>query len=145
MQRKSIFPVLLALAGFLFIVSCEKEDTGPSVTFKATLSGASETPPNASTATGDATLTFNKDTKIFTIVVNYSGMTASNGHIHNGAAGAPGGVVFGFANPLSSPINYTSPKLTSEQEADLNAGLYYVNIHSSTFPDGEIRGQLTKP
>jgi hypothetical protein len=32
--------------------------------------------------------------------------------------------------------------LNAEQEADLKAGLYYVNLHSATYTDGEIRGQL---
>jgi hypothetical protein len=32
--------------------------------------------------------------------------------------------------------------LTSQEEADLKNGLYYVNIHSDAYPDGEIRGQL---
>jgi hypothetical protein len=41
-------------------------------------------------------------------------------------------------------ISYTSAALTPEQEADLMANLYYVNLHSSTFTAGEIRGQLVK-
>jgi hypothetical protein len=40
-------------------------------------------------------------------------------------------------------LNYTSAALTPEQEADLMANLYYVNLHS-TFTAGEIRGQLVK-
>jgi hypothetical protein len=30
----------------------------------------------------------------------------------------------------------------AQQLADLNAGLWYVNIHNSAFPGGEIRGQI---
>jgi hypothetical protein len=41
-------------------------------------------------------------------------------------------------------ISYTSAALTPEQEADLMANLYYVNLHSSTFTAGEIRGQLVR-
>ena len=70
-------------------------------------------------------------------------MTATNGHIHKGAVDASGSPVFPFAS-FTSPINYTSVALTAEQEADLNAGLYYVNLHSAAFPGGEIRGQLIK-
>jgi hypothetical protein len=32
--------------------------------------------------------------------------------------------------------------INDTQEADLLAGLWYVNIHSSVFPGGEIRGQV---
>ncbi len=111
--------------------------------FKATMTGASETPPNASTATGLALLTFNKETKIFTVVVTYTGITPIGGHIHKGLAGVAGSVIFGFSN-LASPINYTSVALTADQETDLNGGLYYTNLHTTTYGGGEIRGQLIK-
>jgi hypothetical protein len=32
--------------------------------------------------------------------------------------------------------------LTDQQEQDLEAGLWYINIHSGSFRDGELRGQL---
>ena len=137
----------IALASVLITAgSCKKDDPAPdpNVKFLATINGATEVPANASAATGTATLTFNKDTKIFSIVVNYSGVTATNSHIHKGAAGVSGGVVFGFTSPITSPVNYTSVALDATQEADLNANLYYVNIHSAAFPGGEIRGQLIK-
>ena len=138
--------LFIVLAGVLVaVVSCKDEETpDPNVIFKAVINGASEVPANASTATGTATLTFNSDTKIFSIVVNYSGVTASNSHIHKAAAGVGGGVVFGFTQPITSPINFTSAVLDSTQQADLNANLYYVNIHSTQYPGGEIRGQLLK-
>lgn len=138
---------LIVLAGILLsAISCKKDSTtpDPNVTFKATINGASETPANASTATGTATLTFNTSTKIFTIVVNFTGITATAAHIHKAAVGVPGGVIFGFTAPITSPINYTSAALDATQESDLDAGLYYVNIHSAEFPAGEIRGQLIK-
>jgi hypothetical protein len=135
----------ITLATILFMAgSCSKSDSNPEVVFKATINGESETPPNASTATGTATLTFNQDTKMFTIVVNYTGIVATNAHIHKGAVGVPGGVIFGFTTPFTSPINYTSAVLDSTQIADLNLDLYYVNIHSEAYPGGEIRGQLIK-
>ncbi len=134
--------VILLLSGILFTTeSCSKSED-PTVIFQATLNGASETPPNASTATGTATLTYNKNTKIFTIVVYFNGVTATIAHIHKGAVGVSGDPVFGFTAPITSPINYTSVALDAAQEADLNANLYYVNIHSAAYPGGEIRGQL---
>jgi outer membrane biosynthesis protein TonB len=33
-------------------------------------------------------------------------------------------------------------RLTDEQAADLRAGLWYLNIHTTMYPDGELRGQL---
>ncbi len=139
--------LLFVLASIIFIsAGCSKDDDvpDPNVVFKATINGVSEVPVNTSVAVGTATLTFNKDTKIFTLVVNYSGVNATASHIHKGAAGVSGGVVFGFTSPITSPINYTSVALDATQETDLMANLYYVNIHSAAFPGGEIRGQLIK-
>lgn len=131
---------------FLGTVSCSNDDDAapdPNVTFTATMSGASEVPPNASTATGTATLLFNTTTKIFTFSATYSGVTAIGAHIHKAEAGTIGDVVFPL-DPIASPINFTSTALDAAQETDLNADLYYINIHSADFPGGEIRGQLIK-
>ncbi|MGF1585489.1 MAG: CHRD domain-containing protein [Bacteroidales bacterium] len=139
------FLKFMIIAGlFLTAVSCDddEDDEDPNDVFTATLSGANENPPNDSEASGTAELTFNKDTKIFYIEVEYTGIQATGAHIHLGATGVNGGVVFGF-NPPTSPINYTSEPLTAEQESDLYNNLYYVNIHSEMYPAGEIRGQLT--
>ena len=132
---------------FSFFFSCDNNDDSQATTtnliYSATLNGANEVPANNSTATGTATLTFNTVTKAFTISVIYNGVTASAGHIHKAASGQSGPPVFPFSS-LSSPINFTSDPLDASMEGDLNANLYYVNIHSSTFPGGEIRGQLIK-
>ena len=34
--------------------------------------------------------------------------------------------------------------MTDVQANDLMTGLYYVNIHTDTYPSGELRGQLIK-
>lgn len=134
----------------LGMVSCSSNDddnggggsTG-TTTYRGTMTGANEVPSNASTATGNATLTFNNTTKIFNLTVTYSGMTATAAHVHKGATGVSGGPVFPIT-VTASPMYLTSTALTAEQEADLKANLYYVNVHSSAYPDGEIRGQLIK-
>lgn len=130
----------------LVIVSCNDDDDSapdPNVIFEATLNGTNSVPSNSSTATGSATLTYNMTTKIFTIVVTHSIASPTNGHIHKAAAGETGPPAFAFTS-FTSPINLTSEALDAAEEADLNAGLYYVNIHTTEFPGGEIRGQLIK-
>jgi hypothetical protein len=140
LSGKSILQIVILTSLFFAVASC-KDDDNNTDTFQAFLNGASETPPNASTATGTATLTYNKDTKIFTVVVDYTGITPTQGHIHKEEVGVAGAVVFPFTS-LTSPITYTSPALTASQEADLYAFQYYVNLHTTLFPAGEIRGQL---
>jgi len=149
-KSKNIFRSgLLSSILLLFLVtaiSCEddEDDDNSVITFQASLNGMNEVPPNNSTSTGVATLTYDTIAKKFDVVVSLTGITPSAGHIHKGAPGVAGGVVFGFTNPLLSPFTYTSPVLTDAQENDLYTGQYYVNIHSSAYPDGEIRGQLIR-
>jgi hypothetical protein len=102
--------LLFVLSGILFTTeSCTKSED-PNVIFQDT-ERSSETSANASTATGTATLTYNKNTKIFTIVVYFNGVTATIGHIHKGAVGVSGDPVFGFTPPITSPITYTTVAL----------------------------------
>lgn len=134
----------LALVSML-IISCKKTTVNTQnfyVAFKATLNGASETPANSSAATGTASATYNLNTRVLLVNVTYTGLTATMAHIHKGAVGVGGGIIFTITN-LASPIN-TSFTLDAAQEADLLANLYYVNIHSAAYINGEIRGQLVK-
>lgn len=130
------------------------------VKFNVTLNGMSEVPQNGSTATGIAELVFNNASKSFIIKVSHSVAGANAAHINKGAVGGNGDIIFLLANnayPYDDEYDYIdyelhqkypyaydyeSPVLTAEQEADLRAGLYYVNINTATFPGGEIRGQL---
>lgn len=143
---KKFFKIFVFLVFAFGLNSCYMDEPKPvanMVIFKADLKGSNEVPANSSTATGTAELKFNKTTKIFTITVTHTLASPTAGHIHKAAAGTNGGVVFPFS-PATSPISFTSPALSPEQEADLMAGLYYVNIHTAAFGGGEIRGQLMK-
>ena len=139
--------IILLASILLFGYACKDDDDDEPLgmdTFKATLTGMNEVPPNESAATGSATLTYNRDTRIFTIIVDYSGVEATAGHIHKGATNESGGVVFPFSSPISSPVGYSSAPLTEDEEKDLYDHMYYVNLHSAVYPAGEIRGQLIK-
>ena len=57
--------------------------------------------------------------------------------------GKNAGVAVAIPNATSSPTE-GSATLTDAQAADLMAGKYYVNIHTTANPGGEIRGQVTK-
>ncbi|MEL7387596.1 MAG: CHRD domain-containing protein [Pseudomonadota bacterium] len=106
--------------------------------------GAQEVPAVTTDAMGSGAFTLNTVTGALSGAVTISGMTASMAHIHEGIAGVSGGVVIGLENSTngmwSVPAN---TQLTAEQMATMAAGGYYTNFHSSAFPSGEIRGQIT--
>jgi hypothetical protein len=115
-------------------------------TVMTTLSGTSEVPANASTATGSVTGTFNTATNQLNLTVMFNGLTAnaSAGHIHNAAVGVNGPVIIPFTVPASTSATFNySGVLTASQATALLAGNTYVNIHNSSFPGGEVRGQLS--
>jgi aldose sugar dehydrogenase len=114
----------------------------PSQVFLATLNGMQETPPNSSTATGMATLLLSPDEKTATVSLSFSGLLSaqSDAHIHGPAApGVSAPPIFPL--PLGQLSDHQI-SLTAQQVLDLKNGLHYVNVHSSTFPAGEIRGQF---
>ncbi len=138
-----LFPVILFV---FFVAGCKKSTVTPPATivnFNSTLNGANETPPNFSAATGTSVATYNTTTKILTVTTSYTGITPVAGHIHIGAVGVSGPVEFPFTT-LTSPIVFTSTPLNASDESDLMENKLYVNLHSTIYPGGEIRGQLNK-
>jgi hypothetical protein len=138
-MRYSIPAALLAL---LIASAPASADIG----YSATLDGLQEVPPNASPATGVGTITLNNAMTLLTYKVVYSGLTASRtaSHFHGpAAAGVNAAVVFAIAaaGPTSDTITGTWA-IDATNLARLNSGLLYLNVHSTTFPGGEIRGQV---
>lgn len=140
--RISLLAMLPVLIFSMSSCSDEDSDDSGNVAFTAKLTGQQEVPPNPSNAMGDATLTYNEATRTFNLVLTHNVTNASAAHIHKGEPGVAGPPVF----PLNtaSPVNFSSAPLDSAQRADLFAGRYFVNVHSPSYPEGEIRGQLVK-
>ena len=116
-----------------------------TVNFTATLNGASEVPPNDTGGTGTVQATLDTDAKAFSWTIEYSGLTgdATAAHFHGpAAADANAPPVVPIEGNLVSPIAGTAT-LTDAQIADLQNGMWYFNVHTAQYPDGEIRGQLT--
>ena len=113
---------------------------------KATLDAKSEVPPTTSAGTGTADIDYDAATKKLSWKLTYSGLTgaATAAHFHGPAGPADkAGVAVAIPNATTSPVE-GSAMLTDAQAADLDAGKYYVNIHTAANPGGEIRGQVTK-
>jgi len=121
------------------------------VMFEAHLTGASENPPNMSLASGWGMATLDLATDWFVFNDTWSGLSApaTATHIHAAApigSNAPVFIPFTLANGFvagttSGSVSY-SGTLSSTAASQLLDGLFYVNVHSTLFPGGEIRGQL---
>ncbi|AYA37906.1 CHRD domain-containing protein [Hymenobacter oligotrophus] len=140
------FSTMLLLAGLMATAACndsnDDDNTPTTMQASATLNGSQEVPANNSAATGTMTGTYDKSTRTLTYTVTYQGFTPAAGHIHQAPPGQNGGVIVPFSSVATSPIRGTAT-LTEADAASLMAGNTYVNLHSSTYPNGEIRGNIT--
>ncbi len=131
--------VILALSLMLSV-------TGKAETFFANLSAAQEVPTNASTGTGYARIFLNETAGTINFTIVFSGLSSAQVacHIHAPAAiGANSGVAvnLGVVGGTSGTITGTAA-ITATQIAQLRAHQGYVNLHSTNFSGGELRGQL---
>jgi hypothetical protein len=116
--------------------------------FSASLNGAQEVSPNASPAIGLGTVLLDDVAGTITVNETWSGLTAAAtaSHIHGpAAAGVNGPVLFAFTGVPAATAGSIPQQVfpvTPTQIAQLRGGLFYFNVHTSTFPGGEIRGQI---
>jgi hypothetical protein len=124
---------------------------GPATTqVAATLSGANEVPPVATAATGAFSGDLSLDAGQLEFALTVSGITSTItlAHIHEGAPGTNGPVVVdllaaaGGVFTDGATIRGTVFLTSTEAISKALAGQYYINVHSASFPGGEVRGQL---
>ncbi len=136
------------LAGSLTLSSCNDHATFPQnaqISLTATLSGAAERPtPVVSPGTGTFTGVLDRASRVLSYTVTYSGLTPVAGHLHritpNSAVGN-GPVEVPFAS-LGSPITGVVTLASVGRVDSLINGFYYVNLHTTANPGGEIRGNI---
>ena len=150
---------LTACTAFLFsliLISCELDDIREDGFFVGSalpMSGAQETPPVTTAASGTIDATYSIYTKVVTFTVNWSGLSGLPvaAHVHGTATK---GYAAGIVQPLWTAPNAllypASGKYTGSmfvdgvniKEENILAGAYYINLHTAANPGGEIRGQL---
>ena len=163
MRAKTIVACVVILFSFL---------TGAAVatpiTYVASLDGAQRVPPSGSLATGFGTVIVDPATNLLTFALSWSNLTTNplGLHLHCCApAGANGMLAINFLGfpaalsgayaqtvDLSVGALYNPAFLTThggnaaQAESDLLAALAggnaYIDIQNTSFPTGEIRGQL---
>ena len=158
---KRLLSVIAGVAAGLLISSMPA--SAQVVTLSANLNGGEETPaPGLLTgAVGTALVSVdatNEELAVTLALFNIPTGTAA-GHIHIAPKGIAGPVVIGFPIPagrtgdLSLTFRVGSAAFTARPEIGINTisdaiqaivgGNAYVNIHTSQYPGGEIRGQLS--
>lgn len=109
------------------------------------LNGTNEVPPTPTLATGRALIRLTVDRKLYSLVTVTNapaGDALTAAHIHRGATGANGAVLVGLC---ASAADFGTPKTTPLDEPTASAvktEALYVNVHSTAFPNGLIRGQI---
>jgi hypothetical protein len=115
------------------------------INFSVELTAGAEVPPNDSAGKGTLEATLDTDALVLKYTITYEGLTgpAVAAHFHGPAdatANAPP-VVPIPDDKLASPIEGEAT-VTADQVKELQNHLWYFNIHTAQYPDGEIRGQL---
>ena len=109
-----------------------------------TASGDQEVPMVDTMAFGYGAFTLNTTTRAVSGSVSIFDMTANAAHIHAGEAGMNGEVVLGLENDGMNVWMIPADIILTEAQMDaMQSGSLYTNFHSDSFPDGEIRGQIT--
>ena len=118
--------------------------------FSVNLNGANEVPPNSSAYVGSGfvTLDLSNDLLSYGVGMNSPYFQPTSAGIYGPASATQtGSLIFDMGNYILSAnppsLNYLGGfSVTPQQISDLGNGLWYVNFTSSTFPNGEIRGQI---
>jgi hypothetical protein len=150
MRKVSLFITAITLttvAVFGSLVLAQEKDQGGR-RLSARLTGAAEVPtPGDPDGTGRAVIRLNQGQGEVCFELTVSNIApATAAHIHSGAAGVAGDVVV----TLTPPPTDGSSKGCVSASADLikdirqNPANFYINIHNADFPDGAVRGQLSK-
>lgn len=114
---------------------------GAQTAYTFVLDGSQEVPAVATSAIGVGFATLDASNNLTVTIQHNVTPAVTMAHIHQAPAGSNGPVVFGFTVALTSPFSETF-SLSAAQVLDLNAGNYYVNLHTAANPGGEIRGQI---
>ncbi len=107
-----------------------------------------QSPKPNSNAFGNALMTFTNSDSMLCYSISYSTLvgTENNAHFHAPASvGVNAPVLFDISpapSPFGSPKTGCVGPLNRAERADLRRGLFYINIHSTSFTSGEIRGQV---
>jgi hypothetical protein len=120
--------------------------TAGGTAFSVTLTGEVEAPAGDPVGTGAATIRARRGQGqvCFTLAVNDITLPAAGAHVHRAAAGSSGPIVVQLVAPGASGASRACVAASRAVVAAMlaNPSGYYVNVHTTDYPAGAIRGQL---
>ncbi|MEQ1771353.1 MAG: CHRD domain-containing protein [Devosia sp.] len=134
----------LAVASIASLALTAAPALADQIKYTAALTATDETPATDSKATGTVDATYDSDTMTLTWTIEYKDLSGpvTAAHFHGPAKlGEKADPVVPIDAPYDSPIS-GSMTLTDEQYSQLSQQLWYFNLHTEKYPDGEIRGQV---
>jgi hypothetical protein len=148
MERRFALPVVLV--GILVALTLAGVSLGGGRPLHTSMSGAAEVPgPGDPDATGTARIILNQGQRTVCWRIHVANLTlpATAAHIHAAAAGVAGPIVVPLGPPDAS--GNSSGCATGVSRSLIKAirqhpGRYYVNVHTTDFPAGAARGQLSR-
>lgn len=159
---------LVQTISFAILALAAQTGTGGAETLSAQLKGWEEVPAIQSFASGTFQATMTTNSIAYTLTYKNFGSSIQAAHIHFGQKGVNGGVMAflcsssgsGGAPVCPGPSNgtisstITAAKIIGPAAQNIQAGqigrallairtgIAYVDVHSTQFPGGEIRGQI---
>lgn len=127
----------LVFAVCLLGVTIARADT----VFTAALNGNQAVPATNSTATGVGSVILNDAENEVTVTLKLNGLqnAQTNARVHGPALrGSTADMIFS----LPTGVSTQKFSVTTSEAANLKAGLWYFNVITTNFPNGEIRGQI---
>ena len=158
-------PSIIAGAGLLLIVAAPAVIGDSDQAFRASLNGYLETPSISTTARGSFQATIDGSTITYRLTFNDLTTPSLFAHIHFGRPDVAGGVAAFLCGGGSKPACPASGTVTgtivpadvvgptgqgiapgefAELVRAMRNGATYVNVHSTMFPTGEIRGNIRR-
>jgi CHRD domain len=144
MRTRMLSTIIVVLALLTGAHMAAAQEMGKAM---AKLTGAAEVPgPGDPKGSGTAQVTLNPNTGEVCYELSVENIQeATAAHIHEGALGKEGPVKVS----LDAPKTGTAEGCKSADAALIKAIMqdptgYYVNVHSAAFPNGAVRGQLSK-
>lgn len=113
------------------------------MTYNVNLSGSQEVPAVNTMSMATAVVEIDEDLPAFSVSVDVSGLTDVTGvHVHDGGIGMNGPVAFPLTDAGDGTYVLAETNISPSNLEALTNGEWYLNVHTTANPNGEVRGQI---